>query len=324
MVVSTGTGDHRTERTPHGGVTRRCAPYWPAPVTGCRPGGTRPITPLRTTIPVEASFDLASTVLVARHGPDDPCWRFAGTVAWAQHSPAGPATVRLTPGSGTIEASVWGAGAEVAAASLPGVLGLGENPTEDLDGPEGDLVATLAARHPGFRLTSTGRPVDAALGALCGRGVSLFESARAWSQLVAAFGDDAPGPGGLRLPPSPSRLAAADPYELHVMGLDHGRADEMRRIASHGARLATMAPADTVERLRDIAGVGADVVEHVRSVALGDADALPLVDPHLSGRIMQVLGTSGAPDVATALDRYRPQRGRVVRLVELDAGRSTP
>lgn len=153
--------------------------------------------------------------------------------------------------------------------------------------------------------------------------MSSFEAARSWALLVEAMGDDAPGPGGLRLPAAPRRVAAADPYELHVLGLEHQRADEVRRIASHASRLelSTTEPGDAVvDRLRNIAGVGADAIDHVRSVALGQSDALPVIDAHHLAALVRVLQTDDrSADAEILLEAFRPQRGRVVRLIGLAA-----
>lgn len=295
------------------------------PPDGPDPSGTTTIATHRTTLTVEADLDLARTVLVARMGAADPCWRTGpdGTVSWAQHTAAGPATVALTPAeAGTVAVEAWGPGAEVAAGAVPGVLGYAdETPTSD------DPVLTdLIARFPGFRLTATGRVVDAAVAAVCTRGVSAFEGDRAWSLAVERLGDEAPGPGGLRLPPLPRRLAAADPYDLHVLGLEHDRADEVRRVASHAARLDGAPAADVLGRLGSISGLGTDVADHVRNLAFGVADAVPVVDPHLTAIVVELVGPPGADrgDLRAALDAHRPQRGRLVRLVELAGERPTP
>jgi len=279
-------------------------------------------------------------------GAGDPCWRTGpdDRVSWAQHTAAGPATVALVPGDGAVDAEAWGPGAEAALVAIGSVLGGSDEPAgldavlgrpepdpgaatdvDDEREPPGadavEAVSALVERHRGFRLTATGRVVDAAVAAVCARGVSTFERDRAWALAVERLGDDAPGPGGLRLPPLPRRLAAADPYDLHVLGLESQRADEVRRVASHAARLDGAPIAEAAGRLGGIVGLGADVVEHVRSVAFGEADALPVVDPHLAHLVVDLVGPPGADrdDLAIALEPFRPHRGRVVRLVGLSA-----
>lgn len=274
-------------------------------------------------------LDLAATLSSLRMGVADPCWRAAadGTWTWATRTPAGDLTLRFTPGDDGVGVEAWGEAADWAPALLPGVLGVHDRP-EHLRAAGGP-VADLVARFPGFRLARSARMVDAATMGVCRRGVSTFEAGRSWSLLVEALGDDAPGPDGLRLPPAPRRLAAAEPYELHVLGLERQRADEVRRIASHAPRLelAGGEPAqDVVDRLRGIAGLGADAVDHARSVALGAPDALPVIDAHHRSALVALLGADGGavPDVDALLEVHRPHRGRVVRLAGLALDAPSP
>ncbi len=280
------------------------------------------MAPPRTYSPdAPPGLDLGRSLSPLRVGVSDPCWRAApdGSWSWATRTPAGPLTLRLTPVDGRVEVEAWGDGADWAPALLPGLLGVHDAPEKlRADGPVGDLVA----RFPGFRLARSARVVDAAVVGVCQRGVSSFEAARSWSLLVEALGDDAPGPGGLRLPPAPRRLAASEPYELHVLGLEQHRADEVRRIASHAPRLELVGgepPDGVVDRLRGIAGLGADAVDHARSTALGAPDALPVVDAHHRAAVVALLSGPGVEpfDTEGLLEEFRPQRGRVVRLVGL-------
>lgn len=274
---------------------------------------------LRSLLPV--SVDLASTLAPLRVGVADPCWRVEPTGAWwwATRTPVGPVTTRFSPADDGVAVEAWGEGTEWIDGRLGAVVGLGDAPHDGAS----PLVEQLRARFPGFRLAASARVVDAAIEGVCRRGVSAFEASRAWSLMVEAMGDDAPGPGGLRLPPAPRRLASCDPYELHVLGLEQGRADEVRRIASHAGRLELAGP-DTHEvaigHLAGIAGVGADVVDHARSVALGEADAVPVIDAHTTTAVVRALWAgSGSVDLPTLMEPHRPHRGRLVRLIALAA-----
>ncbi len=280
----------------------------------------------RTFTPeVPPGLDLARTLSPLRMGVADPCWRSApdGSWTWATRTPAGPVTLALFPEAGQVSVRAWGEGVEWVPALLPGLLGVGDEPHRlRATGRVADLVELF----PGFRLAGSGRVVDAAIVGVCRRGVSAFEAGRSWSLLVEALGDDAPGPGGLRLPPAPRRLAAAEPYELHVLGLEQHRADEVRRIASHATRLELgdgRAADGVIDRLLGIAGVGPDAVDHARAVALGEPDALPVIDAPHRAALVSVLGRSDVPptDAETLLEAHRPQRGRVVRLVGLSLDR---
>ncbi len=282
------------------------------------------MSPVLTSSPaVSIGLDLGRTLSCLRVGVADPCWRTEvdGTWMWATRTPEGAVTLRFRPGEvdGVVDVETWGEGAEWAQRLLPGVLGVHDHPPAPAgDGP----VATLLERYSGFRLARSARVVDAAIVGVCRRGVSSFEAGRSWSLLVDALGDDAPGPGDLRLPPAPRRVSAAEPYDLHVLGLEAHRADEVRRIASHGPRLELSvddSAGAVVERLRGIAGLGADAVDHARSVALGAPDAIPVIDSHHRAAVVALLDRSrgDAVDTASLLEVHRPQRGRVVRLIGL-------
>ncbi len=277
---------------------------------------------LRSTVPAPAGLDLASTLAPLRVGVSDPCWRVepSGSWWWATRTPAGPVTARLLPGDGEVGVEAWGEGIEWLVPRLP--LVIGGTDRRALEGAS-DLVVTLAERFPGFRVAGHLRVADAAVEAICRRGVSGFEAARSWALMVDAMGDDAPGPGGLRLPPAPRRLASCDPYDLHVLGLEHGRADEVRRVGSHASRLEVDlrdGGAEALAHLGGIAGIGADVVEHTRSVALGDADAAPVIDAHHTAAVVRTLwsGTGDGPrDLPGLMAPHAPHRGRLVRLIAL-------
>lgn len=282
-------------------------------------------------------FDLAATLAPLRLGPSDPCWRVeaSGPWWWATRTPAGPLTVRLLPGSGVVGVEAWGEGVEWLPRHLDRLLGL---ETGAPPAARRDLVRALTQRFPGFRVAGHSRVADAAIGGICRRGVSAFEAARSWLLMVERMGDDAPGPGGLRLPPAPRRVASCDPYELHVMGLDHGRADEVRRVASHASRLEAGTHdggAEAIAHLAGIVGTGTDTVAHARAVALGDPDAVPVLDPHRAAAVVRTLWTGadtadGAPvDLTALVEPHRPERGLLVQLIALaeaadaadDAGR---
>ncbi len=301
----------------------------PAPVPD--PSSRVPLSPdIRSTVPAPG-IDLGLTLTAVRMGAADPCWGgdAQGTWLWATRTPEGPGTVRLSPTAEGVLVEAWGDGAGWMAARAPGLVGA-LDPGPDPDAPVPAPLTSLLARFAALRLARSARPLDAAIAAVCRRGVSAFEAGRSWALMIEEWGDDAPGPGRLRLPPEPTRIASASPYEMHVMGLEQERAAEVRRLASHAARLELSdaePDATVIERTRDLPGVAADVVEHVRSVALGDPDALPVVDAHLAATVIRVLHADGdAPDlgVAGVLAPYRPQRGRVLRVVEAASAATGP
>lgn len=277
---------------------------------------------------VAVDVDLASTLAPLRVGVADPCWRVdQATWWWATSTPLGPVTVRLAPDGPGVTVQGWGPGVEWLEPQLPRLLGAADTGAPGGEGPTSPVVAALAERFPRFRVAGHARIADAAIQAVCRRGVSAFEASRSWGFMVEALGDPAPGPGGLRLPPAPRRLASCDPYELHVWGLEQGRADEVRRIASHAGRIELGADDDgapALTHLAGITGVGADAVAHARSVALADADAVPVLDAHQAAAVVRALWSEAdraadddGVDLAALLEPHAPDRGRLVRLIAL-------
>lgn len=277
-----------------------------------------PRSPLTTTV-TAPGLDLGLTLTALRMGVADPCFSAGrdGTWMWAARTPDGPVTLRATPRPRGIRLEGWGPGADWAAGRAASLVGADD---EGLTTPLPDpVVADLVVRFLGLRMAASHQVAEAAISGVCRRGVSAFEAGRSWALMTERWGDDAPGPGGLRLPPSAARLADAAPYDLHVMGLEQARAAEVRRVASHASRLQGDGADSTetlIDRLASLPGVGADVVAHTRSVALGDADAIPIVDGHVIAGLVRLLGGEAEGDLTAGLARLAPQRGRVVRVIE--------
>ena len=82
----------------------------------------------------------------------------------------------------------------------------------------------------------SGDVLEALVPAILEQKVIGEEARRAWVGLVRRYGEDAPGPPGLRLPPTPETLAGLPYYAYHPFGVEQRRADLIRaRIAVRGA-----------------------------------------------------------------------------------------
>src|SRR5690606_16440909 len=117
------------------------------------------------------------TLPAVRMGAGDPCWAGDGAAwTWATRTPEGPATVRVRPsGADEVAAEAWGDGAAWLLARVPDLVGaLDPGPGTLPDRPE---LAPLLPHLDGLRLARTHRPLDAAIAAVCRRGVSAFEAA---------------------------------------------------------------------------------------------------------------------------------------------------
>jgi 3-methyladenine DNA glycosylase/8-oxoguanine DNA glycosylase len=141
--------------------------------------------------------------------------------------------------------------------------------------------------------------------------------------MIRRWGEPAPGPAGLRLPPRPAALARLPYHELHRVGIERKRADTIRRVAREAGRLDPMAPLGPVAvkaRLESIVGVGPWTSAEVGAVALGDPDAVSVGDYHLPNLVAWALaGEPRADDtrMLELLEPYRGQRGRVQRYLEV-------
>jgi 3-methyladenine DNA glycosylase/8-oxoguanine DNA glycosylase len=280
------------------------------------------------SLSVVGSLDLVSTLAPLRHGIGDPTVRLAPGQAWlATRTPQGPAALHVHQQGAVLQAQAWGEGADWALGQLPDLVGAGD----DVSGfrPRHRVVELLWRDRPGLRIPRTGAVYEALLPTVLEQRVTGFEARRAYHQLIARWGEPAPGPLGLLLPPAPEVLAGIPYYELHVLGVEKKRADTLRRVGAHGARLdavATLAPPEARARLRAIPGVGIWTAAEVALVALGDADAVPVGDFHLKHQVSWALAGEprGSDDrMLELLEPYAGHRGRVCRLI-LSGGITAP
>lgn len=289
-----------------------------------------PAGPLESTLRLDRPLDLLRTLGPLRHGARDPCVSLDGRTVWrSTRTPAGPATQAIVadPGTGGVRCWAWGPGAGWALDHLGDLVGAGDDPGA-FDAllaarPAGwEVVGPLARRHPGLRVPRSLAVLEATVPAILGQKVTSIEAARSHRELVAALGEPAPGPrAGLRLPPTPDRLAATPSWAMHRFGIERRRAETLRRAASASARLEAatgMDLDDARRRLTTVPGVGAWTAAEVALVALGDPDAVSIGDFHLPNQVAWML--AGVPrgddrSMLEALEGWRPQRGRVLRLL---------
>lgn len=274
------------------------------------------------TMRLTRPLDLRLTLSPTRLGRGDPCTRLRTDEAFrATRTPEGAATVHLRVTEEKLLAQAWGDGSEWAMENVPLLVGEG-----DADGHVFDhsLVADLQRRMPGLRVGATHRVLEALLPGVCGQKVSGYEAKRAFRQIVDALGEPAPGPEelGLMLPPDPQRLASTSHQEFHLLGLERGRADVVRRASARAATVESLvgAPADEAEqRLRSLAGVSVWTAAIVRTAAFGDPDAVPVGDHSLKHLVAWVFtGERRGTDaqMLELLEPFRGQRGRVLRLLK--------
>jgi 3-methyladenine DNA glycosylase/8-oxoguanine DNA glycosylase len=276
---------------------------------------------IRRRIALRRPLDLVTTLGPLAHGRGDRTIRLARAEAWvAFRTPSGPATVRIRlESAGTTVATAWGDGAEVALAGAPGLIGEHDEPERLV--ARHPIVRELQRRYPGLRLPATGRVLHAVVPSILEQKVTGTEAFRAYAALLRRYGEPAPGPADLLLPPHPDLLAALPYHAYHPLGVERRRADVIRRVAGRAASLE--AEVDGVEarrRLVSIPGIGAWTAAEVLRCAFGDPDALSVGDYHVPNSVAWALAGEPRGTDARMLELLRPyegQRGRVQRLLEV-------
>lgn len=282
---------------------------------------------LESAIHPRLPVDLGLTLRPFLRGRGDPCVREDPDGSWwrATRTPDGPATTRFVHTSDGIRAQAWGPGAERAMAAAPELLGL----RDSLDGFDPGIVRDLHRRMPGLRISRSRAVLEALVPTILEQKVPGKEAGRAYRSLVRAFGERAPGPGGLLLPPAPEVLARLPYFAFHPLGIERRRAETLRGSAARADRLEEMvdAPIDQAyRRMLAFPGVGQWSAARVALVALGDPDAVPLDDYHLPHIVAWALareprGTDAG--MLELLEPYAGHRGRVLRLL-IAAGIEAP
>jgi 3-methyladenine DNA glycosylase/8-oxoguanine DNA glycosylase len=277
---------------------------------------------LSVRVEIDGPVDLVRTLAFARMGLSDPCLRVIGDAVWrATRTPYGPATqcLRLAA-SDAVEVDVWGPGAEWLLQQAPALCGAFDHPEQFR--PQQPLLEHLSHCHPGLRMGRTAAVFETALFVALEQRVATRDAWHSWRLMLRALGDPPPGPlDGLRVPPSPERIAAT-PYEtFHNFGIERRRADLLKRLAIVARRLEEtvgMSLEAAYARLRAVVGVGPWTAARTAMLALGDCDAVFVGDLHLPHLISSALaGERRGSDerMLELLEPYRGHRARVVRLL---------
>jgi 3-methyladenine DNA glycosylase/8-oxoguanine DNA glycosylase len=272
-------------------------------------------------VTLRGPIHLAETLGPLRHGLGDRTIRLQRDEAWlAARTSSGPGTLHVRVlRAGVVGARAWGDGAEALLASLPALLG------ED-DAPERlvahhPIIRQLQRRHSGLRLPRSGRVLHALVPSVFEQKITGTEAFRAYAAFLRAFGEPAPGPGDLLLPPDPATLAGLPYHAFHPIGIERRRAGVVRRAASRASWLeAATGAIEATRRLRSLPGIGAWTAAEVVRSSHGDPDALSVGDYHMANIVAWALAGEARADDARMLELlepYRGQRGRVQRLLEV-------
>jgi 3-methyladenine DNA glycosylase/8-oxoguanine DNA glycosylase len=277
--------------------------------------------PLERAFRLATGADPALTLRVLWQGPSDPQMRVdRGVLARASRFASGPAALRLRIVGDAVIAQAWGAGAAEALEAVPSLIGERDDPSPLI--ARHRIVADAQRRLPGLRLTS-GAPIhETLLISILGQKITSFEARRSFAGLVRRFGEQAPGPLGLWLPPPPEKLARLPYWALHALDIERRRADTIRAAAAATRqleRLVSVAAAERIRRLMTLPGVGPWTAAEAARLSFGDPDAVSIGDYHLPRLVCWALAGEPAGDDARMLELLEPysgQRARVVLLIE--------
>lgn len=272
--------------------------------------------------------DLVRTLGVHRAGHGDPTTLVGPREAWrATHTPDGPGTLHVWREGDHVRAEAWGPGGDRLLASVPGLLGVDDDPRAVV--AHHPAVARALATVRGLRIGRSGTVLHALVPTVLAQRVTAGEALRVWATLCRHLGEPAPGPAGLLLPPRPDRLLDVPTWTFHRLGVERRRADTIRRAARHARRLeevTAMPRPDAYARLLAVPGIGPWTAASTLGPVLGDPDAVVVGDYHLPHAVAWALaGEARATDerMLELLAPYAGQRARVVRLL-LAAGARAP
>jgi 3-methyladenine DNA glycosylase/8-oxoguanine DNA glycosylase len=286
-------------------------------------------------VAIAGPYSLARTLSTHRRGSGDPSHRLeqSGAVWRATRTASGPATLFMQPAPDGVRVRAWGPGAVTAIAAAPALLGVLDDPSALV--PQHRAVAEGARRASGTRIGRSGALYEALVPAILEQKITGDEAHRTYRAIVRAYGEDAPGPPGLRLFPGPETLAAVPYHAFHPLGLERRRAELIRAVSREAARLERLgaavleaspgpgrdaALAAAYAALRTFPGIGPWTAAEVGFRAFGDADALSVGDFHIPNMVCWALaGEPRGTDerMLELLEPYRGQRARVTRYLEL-------
>ncbi|MFT3661026.1 MAG: 3-methyladenine DNA glycosylase [Gordonia sp. (in: high G+C Gram-positive bacteria)] len=274
--------------------------------------GSAATTGVRRWRPPER-LDVKAILGVHRRGARDPAYRVApdGSIWRAVHTPdgAGTLTVAVDAAGGEIVGRAWGPGREWLLDGFPDLLGAHDDPASLPVDTE--VIRRLVARSRGLRIGRSGRVWEALVAAVMEQKVVGDEAYRGWRHSLYRYGEPAPGPVDMRVPPPRPVWREITEADWHRSGLEPVR---MRTIRA-AARVDVETAGDVLTALP---GVGPWTAAHVRTRAFGDADAVPFGDYHTPGLVGQTLIGRKVDDAGMAelLAPYTGHRYRVVRMCE--------
>lgn len=283
------------------------------------------VTAVRT-FDVPLPIDLLRSLRPLVASSNDPTIRLRpDRIVRAGRTPEGPSTLDVRRvGAQRFVAEATGPGRGWALEHAPDLLGA----LDDLDGFDASRHRMVARAHHArrdLRLVRSGRIEDVLVPTILAQRVTSQEAARSWTRLVSAWGEPAPGPIPLRLPPRPDELAGRPYWAFHRLGVERSRAE---RISAACRNLDVLQAAidrshapdglAVVEQLTRVPGIGPWTAALLARTAAGDPDTVEVGDYNTKNHIVHAL--TGRPrgsdeEMLELLEAFAGHRGRVIRLL---------
>jgi 3-methyladenine DNA glycosylase/8-oxoguanine DNA glycosylase len=267
-----------------------------------------------------------TTLAPFRYGGGDPTTRLTPGEFWrATLTPHGPATVHIDWRDGTVRVNTWGTGSDWLAETVPHLIGLHDAPVTFTEAHP--AIMRAQRNHPHLLLGASRDLYHELLPIILGQRITAGEACTQWRRLCLELGESAPGPhADLRLPPAPDRLAHTPSWWFHPLGIERKRAEPLIAVAKYADRLWQWMQAGSTETARHLVmlpGVGEWTIGLALASALGEPDAVAVGDFHVKNSVAWALaGEPRGTDerMLQLLEPYRGQRGRVVKLLQLEVG----
>lgn len=266
-------------------------------------------------------LDLGAVLAPFARGRGDPSFQRGpdGSVWLAANTPDGAGTLSLRRVDGEVRAEAWGPGADILLEGVPALLGADDD--DSSFEAHHSVVAEVRRTMPGLRLGASGRVWDVLIPSILEQKVTGIEARRSWRELCRRYGEVAPGPMALRVPPTPRAIQSIPDWAWHRAGVDGARRRTLlgaAQVAGRLERAASLKGTEGRQLLRKIPGIGVWTAAEVAQRAWGDPDAVSFGDFHIPAIVGHALVGRALDDqgMAEVLAPYAPHRQRVVRYLE--------
>ena len=282
------------------------------------------MTAVALTLRLERDPSQIGTIPFPFLGRADPTTQRDGPrVLHSSWTPEGAVTLCFEPATTRtgIDVSAYGEGASYALEHAEALLGDGD----DGEWAKGTALERAVRKGGGASMTRALSLADVALRVVFGQRVTSPEANAGYRGLVRAYGEPAPGPYNMMLPPRGRTLATLPYYELHRFGLERKRALTVQMLGKRGSYLEVCRDLPFAEmevRLGRLRGIGAWTIGCIRA-EFGDGDAVQVGDYHLPNLVAWGLAREERGDDARMLELLAPYAGsrqRALRVLQRAVG----